>query len=372
MKLRTYYKYLTILCILLISYILVILFNSDISVTKNNKNEKSITDSDTILNMALILNSNCSKAKTELMLQALDSISAELQKSYAIFNVTDYNNSYEDTIAAATGSGASLVICPDSSFEEAIYNLQTSYINVYFLIIDGIPHNSDYSDTTINYNVIPLTYDDAEIGFLAGCALAYDGYKNISFVGLEDSQSSQYFYGLIHGINYASQTLNINDITVNYGYTTDEKCENMIYKMYDEGSDIVVAYGDAIIQKTDDISAIRQKPCIICGENYSSDNDYIIASAYKNVSTTLHNCIYNFYNNNITGGSIIKYSSEDHSVGLTFTKDSFKTFTPDIYNIIYQELAENKIIVISDTTISTEDLQLESIRLIKQIFDLPS
>lgn len=371
MKFKTYYKYLTILGILLLAYILVILFNPDISVTKKKKNSESIINSDTIINMALILN-DCPEIKSEQMLQALDSISSELQKTYAIFKTTDYNNSYEDTITAAAGSGASLIICPDASFEETIYNMQTSYVNVYFLIVDGIPHNSDYSDSTINYNVIPLTYDDSEIGFLVGCALAYDGYKDVSFVGLNDTQSPQYFYGLLNGINYASQTLEISDITVKYSYTTEENCENIINKMYDDGSDILVAHGDMVIQKADNISGIRQKPCIICSENYDTDNNYIIASTYKNVAITLHDCIYNFYTNNSSGGSIVRYSSEEHSIGLIFGKDSFKMFNSDIYNIIYQELAENKISVISDTTISPEDLELKNIKIIKQILDLPS
>lgn len=372
MKFKTYYKYLTILGILLIIYIIVILFDSEISVTKDKKSTKPLSEQDVILDIALIINSDCSDAKTDQMLQALDSISDELQKTYSLFNAADYNNSYEDTITAATGSGASLIICPDSSFEEDIYNMQTSYVNVYFLIIDGIPHNSDYSDNTINYNVIPLTYDESEIGFLAGCALAYDGYKNIAFIGLEDSNSSQYFYGLINGINYASQTLDINDITVNYSYTDNDNCEKMISEMYDAGSDVIVAYGDSVIKKVTDISLIKKTPCIICSENNYPDNKYIIASTYKNVTTTLHDCIYNFYTNNNTGGSTIKYSSDERSVGLIFNNEDFKKFDAGIYNIIYTELAENKITVLSDTTIPIEDLELKNIRQIKKISVSPS
>lgn len=368
MRLKKYYKYLTIICILLILFILITIFESDLSLTKEKKTTNSANDSNTIYNIALITDKNCSEAKQNQICQALDTISEEFDKTYAVFDISHYNNSYENTITAATGSGASLIICPDSSFEETIYNLQTSYVNVYFLMIDGIPHNSDYSDTTINYNVIPLMFDEADIGFFAGYALAYDGYRNIAFAGLEDSSSSQYFYGLLNGINYASQTLNINDITINYGYVSEETTKQTIRKISDT-SEVIVAAGNTVIEETIAISEEQQKPCIICSDNYSLEDDFIIAAASKNITTALYDCLYNFYSNNITGGISIKYSATNNSIGLIFDNDSFKTFHSQIYDSIYQELAEDKIIIISDTTIPPEELGFGQIQSINCITD---
>jgi basic membrane protein A len=368
-KFKKYYNNLVSICIVLIVIIFLILFKSDLAVTRGKKSSVTEKSGSSIFNMALIINEDCSDAKVTQICNALESISKDFKKTYTTFNVNNYNNSYEDTITAATVNGASLIICPDSSFEEVVYKLQTSYVNVYFLILDGIPHNSDYSDSTLNYNVIPLVYDEAEIGFFAGYAVAYEGYKNVSFVGLNDSKSSRYFYGFLYGINYASQSLNINDVTVNYGYTTVETCDIMLGKMCDKGSEIFLVSGNDIIQNTIDICTERQKHCIICSDNYSPDSDCIIASSHMNITSTLYNCIYNIYTNNITGGNIIKCSASNESIGLLFDNEDFENFNSDIYNTIYQELAEDKIIVISDTTISPDDLELDSIKSITQVKD---
>ena len=122
---------------------------------------------------------------------------------------------------SAIKSGATLIICPDSTFEETVYDIQNSYIGVYFLIIDGIPHNSDASDATLNFNSISLTFSEAELGFLAGYAAVYEGYSKLSFVGVDnDIKSLHYYYGFLQGAYYSAKDTNRKDIHISSTFTS--------------------------------------------------------------------------------------------------------------------------------------------------------
>mgnify|MGYP003304772809 CR=1 FL=1 len=52
---------------------------------------------------------------------------------------------YLAAIDLAVEGGANVVVCPGFLFEVAVYEAQTKYPDVKFLIIDGAPHTADYS-----------------------------------------------------------------------------------------------------------------------------------------------------------------------------------------------------------------------------------
>ena len=60
---------------------------------------------------------------------------------------------YLAAIALAVEAGADVVVTPGFLFEVPIYEAQTLYPDVKFIILDGAPHTADYSDVTIEANV---------------------------------------------------------------------------------------------------------------------------------------------------------------------------------------------------------------------------
>ncbi|MCI8669467.1 MAG: BMP family ABC transporter substrate-binding protein [Lachnospiraceae bacterium] len=272
---------------------------------------------------------------------------------------------YSEMIQQAVNDGARLVICPDSSYAETLYSIQKDYINTYFILVDGVPHNSDHSDQTINYNVIPISYDEAEIGFLAGYALVYEGYTSLAFIG--DSRASgvvHYGYGFLQGANYAARECNTANVDICYYYAEDTAdAEQMAQKFYSSKIPVITATGDDIIKPLTEIASKQNAYLVSCGNyhDFYEESDYLIALSYKDIAASVANTVKNFYANDISGGKTITAGTGDNWIGFVYDNEKFSRFSLDVYDTVYRQLAEDKILLISDTTVSVEDLGLTNV-----------
>jgi len=57
------------------------------------------------------------------------------------------------------------------------------YPDVNFVLIDGNPHNADYSEFRTNENAVGIVFAEEQAGFLAGYAAVKDGYTKLGFMG---------------------------------------------------------------------------------------------------------------------------------------------------------------------------------------------
>lgn len=362
MKLIKHYKYIGILSMVLLVFILVILFKSNITIFKSEK--KSSNSDSQMINTALIIDSNLHNEEISQLKQSISDCSNKFDKTYSIFKTEDYNNSYEKTIDSAIKSGATLIICPDSSFEETIYRMQNSYIGIYFMIIDGIPHNDDLSDSTLNFNSISITFSEAELGFLAGYAAVYEGYSNLSFVGIEnDIKSLHYYYGFLQGADYAAKDINQSGIHISSVFTNIDNCTNSFNKAYASKPDIMIICNRELINKSLDFIEENKVPFIACDDSYPKNNDYLIANTVKNYYFPTYDYLTKFYKNEFEAGKIIEYSTSEEAISLVFDTSSFTKFDSKIYDSIYLKLANDEIQIISDTTVSPAELGLTNVNL---------
>lgn len=277
-------------------------------------------------------------------------------------SAADSRPEYSDMIRQAVNDGARLVVCPDSSYAETLYSVQKDYINTYFILVDGVPHNSDHSDQTINYNVIPISYDEAEIGFLAGYALVYEGYTSLAFIG--DSRASDvvhYGYGFLQGADHAAAERNIPNVDIGYYYAEDtEDARQTAQKFYSAKTPVIAAAGDDIIRPLVDTASEQNAYLVSCGNYYDlyEESDRFIALSYKDISASIADTVKKFYANDISGGKTITAGTGHDWIGFVFDAEKFSRFSPDVYDMVYRQLAEDKILLISDTTVSVEDLGL--------------
>lgn len=353
MKIKKYHKQLTAICILLLLFMIIILINFDYIPSRTKRKTSSVISCD----IALITYGTMNNSYTEIIKEGIESASSALGKSYKTFSVSDYGNSYDDAIKAAAGS-ASLVILPDATFEEAVYSAQTHYVNTYFILIDGIPHNADRSDSTINYNVIPMSYDVADAGFLAGFAAVYDDNNILCFVCDESNQKSlHYCYGFLQGADYAASLDGKTDVSVSIVYEGENG--GFIENISDETQLIAAASDDSVSKILKD-NRTKTIPLINC-TNYDVDNENIVATATKNIKPTINDTILDFFNNQVKGGTILRFDTANNGVSLVFDEDSFRKFDENAYKSIYKSLSIQEISIISDTTVSPEDLGLTNI-----------
>lgn len=271
---------------------------------------------------------------------------------------------YSAMIQQAVNDGARLIICPDSSYAETLYAVQKDYINTYFIIVDGIPHNPDNTDQTINYNVIPISYNEAEIGFLAGYALVYEGYTSLAFIGnCQTSGVIHYGYGFLQGANLAAEECNITNVNISYHYAEDiADAEETAEQYYSSNIPVIVTVGDELVNPLIDIASDHNAYLATCGNYYDfyEDSNSFIALSYKDIAASVFDTVNNFYSNNISGGKTIT-ATNGNWIGFIYDKEKFSRFNSDVYDTINRRLAEDEILLISDTTVSVEDLGLTHI-----------
>ena len=68
-------------------------------------------------------------------------------------------------------------------FEVAVYEAQTKYPDVKFILLDGTPHTADYSTFETKENVASILYSEEQSGYLAGNAAVKDGMTKLGFMG---------------------------------------------------------------------------------------------------------------------------------------------------------------------------------------------
>ena len=360
MKPNKHLKIMFLFCIIFTALIIFLLIQMD---DGRAKKEPPKNENVSIINIALIEDNLCSTTKMSLIEESLKAVCKDYKKTFTTYNVKDYKNSYEATIQDASKNGAALIICPDDSFEEIVHNLQTTYVNLYFMIVGGLPHNSDSSDTSITYNTIPLIFDDTEIGFLAGYCAVYEGYRDIAFIGKEDSYSStHYYYGFLQGANAAAEDANVTEkINITCKYTTPKDSKKVSENAYSDGAEIIVTCEDDIIAGTVSAASASNKKFIACGDSYETESKYLLASFSKNLYSAVYDCTSKFFDAAITGGNIQMYGAKNDSLIANYNSENFIHFDSNIYNSIYVKLANDEIQLNGDTTVPIDELDLEKI-----------
>lgn len=185
--------------------------------------------------------------------EALRDYAIENNKTYQYYRPTaDSTDAREKAIKQAIDAGAKVVVCPGYLFEEAIYNLQGTYSNVKFLLLDGEPHTADYATYETKANTACVLYQEQVSGYLAGYAAVMEGYRSLGFCGGMAVPAVQRFgTGYLQGIDAAANELGVN-ATVNYYYAgafqaTDDATAKM-KEWYGSGTEVVFACGGKVYQ----------------------------------------------------------------------------------------------------------------------------
>ena len=157
-----------------------------------------------------------------------------------------------ETISTAIEKGAKVVVCPGFLFEDAIWEVQSQNPDVQFLLLDGTPHNADYSDFTQTENVACILYQEEQAGFFAGYAAVKEGYRKLGFMGGIDVPAVIRFgYGFVQGANAAAVELGVEkDVSVKYWYSgtfsPDDAIKTKAAGWYTDGTEVIFASGGGI------------------------------------------------------------------------------------------------------------------------------
>ncbi len=297
------------------------------------------------------------------ILAAVMGFSEEQDLSYSFYlPFEETNDSREIAIEFAISMGAKIVICVGYLYEVAVYNLQTEYPDISFLLVDGQPHNEAYTDYTISANTVAVTFKAEEAAFLAGYAAVMEGYRNLGFVGgMAIPIIMQYGYGFIQGAEYAANELGLTagDVHINYYYANafeaSEQLDNRLSNWATSGVEIVFPVIGAGVESA--ILVAEEFDTVLIGvevDQYLAQSEVFVTSAMNNYGQITYDLLTTFYENDGEwyegqGGNILHFGIAEDAVMLPTFVDSwqFENFTLEEYQDIYNQI-KNGIISVND------------------------
>jgi len=260
------------------------------------------------------------------------------------------DNAYLATIDLAVKGGAKVIVTPGFLFEPSIFEAQSRYPNVNFVLIDGTPRSADWSTFRTDSNTVGVLYAEDQAGFLAGYAAVLDGYRSLGFIGgMAVPAVVRFGYGFVQGAEYAAQRLGLaaGSVTINYHYTgnfiASPAAQTLAASWYNAGVEVIFACGGAVGNSVMAAAEQSGKKVIGVDIDQSEHSQTVITSAMKGLQVSVYDCIAAFYRGNFPGGITKIFDAANNGIGLPMATSRFQTFSSSDYNTIYRRLANNEI-----------------------------
>ena len=259
-------------------------------------------------------------------------------------------DAYLSLIDQAVKVGGKVLVCPGYLFEDAIFEAQDKYPDVNFILIDGRPHSSDYSEFRTGSNVYSVLFSEGEAGFMAGYACVMEGYRNLAFFGgMAVTSVARFGYGYVMGAEQAAKDLGLNkgDVNVIYWYSGDfmpspEKLTT-IKGWYQTGTEVIFSCGGTICQNAFAAAEELGKAVIGVDLDQAGDSPTVITSAMKGCANATYDALIGYKNGSFPGGEDAVLGASVDCVGLA-TGDSWrlKNYTEEQYLELYNRIKNDE------------------------------
>ena len=269
----------------------------------------------------------------------------------------------ETMIRQAVNDGADVIICVGFLYGASLAWAADQYPDIKFIAVDVTL--GDIGTETMPANCYCISFKEEQAGYLAGYAIAKDGWSKVGFLGgMAVPAVIRYGYGYIQGIDAAAQETG-NKVEVNYFYGGqfygDANITSRMEGWYSNGTQVVFACGGGIYTSAVE-AALKNNGYVIgvdvdqnyLGANGVADGSYsynpFVTSAMKGLSASVGTAL-----SDIDAGEWSSIAAtagkfgleEGDFVGLPTEADSwnFKTFTVDEYEAVKAKIASGEIVV---------------------------
>ena len=254
--------------------------------------------------------------------------------------------SYLSLIDQAVAAGGKVLVCPGYLFEDAIFEAQDKYPEVKFVLIDGRPHSTDYSEYRTGDNVYSILFAEQEVGFMAGYASVMEGYRKLGFFGgMAVTSVARFGYGYVAGAEQAAKDLGLNagDVEIIYWYSGDfnpspEKLTT-VKGWYETGTEVIFSCGGSICESLFAAAEELDKAAIGVDLDQADDSPTVITSAMKGCANATYDALIGYKNGSFPGGVDAVLGTAVDCVGLA-TGDSWrlKNYTEEQYQALYERM----------------------------------
>lgn len=273
-------------------------------------------------------------------------------------------DAFQETIELAIEGGAKVIVCPGYLFETPIYNMQTVYPDVKFILIDGQPNDGNGTYATAE-NTMAVLYQEDQAGFLAGYAAVKDGYTKLGFMGgMALPAVIRYGYGYLAGAEYAAQELGV-DVAVNYTYTgafeATPEAQSMAAGWYNAGTEVIFGCGGAVGNSVMAAAEANSGKSIGVDVDQSSESATVITSAMKMLANSVYAAVSVAYDGTFAGGVTTTFDIKNDGVGIAMETAQWNQFTQEDYDAIYAKLVAGEITIDNDVNKEVSELGLSKV-----------
>lgn len=262
---------------------------------------------------------------------------------------------YVAAIDLAISGGAKIVVTPGFLFEESIFIAQDKYPDVKFVLIDGVPHNADYSQFKTASNTLSVLFAEQESGFLAGYAVVRDGYEKLGFMGgLPVPAVKRFGFGFVAGAYYAAKEMNkLSAVTVsnaNYEYlgtfAPSDTVKSTAAGWFNAGTQIIFAAAGGAGNSVMGAAAESTNKWVVGVDvNQIPQSEKVITAAMKEIGLAAYEAIDAHYKNQWVGGITKNYNASNNGVSIPNDFSRFSTFNKAQYDAIQAKVANGTILV---------------------------
>lgn len=280
------------------------------------------------------------------------------------------NAAYLEAIGLAVQGGAKVIVTPGYLFEVPVYEAQTKYPNVNFVLLDGEPHTEDYTTYKTESNVLCILYAEEEAGFMAGYAAVKDGFIKLGFMGgMAVPAVIRYGHGFLQGAEVAAKEMGLKEgsISVMYNYTGDfaaslEK-QARAAGWYQSGTEVIFGCGGAVGNSVMAAAeASKDKFVIGVDVDQYAESPTVISSAMKLLGNSVYQALDAFYSGKWDGGKTWVLDSTNDGVGLAMDNAKWRTFKAADYDALYKAIQDGKYTINNKSDIGVNDLGLKYVK----------
>ncbi len=257
---------------------------------------------------------------------------------------------YLDAIDLAVRRGAEIVITPGFMFEEAIYEAQSLYPDVMFVLLDGIPHPGDYAQSDVADNTVSIFYAEHESGFLAGYAAVKEGMTSLGyFGGVPVPPVVRFGVGYIAGAYYAAEELGVtldfgqNNYEYRYSFAPDDTHRTRAAAWFDRDVEVIFSAAGGVGSNV--MAAAQTADAWMIGVDVDQGalNDHVLTSAMKSLGVSVQQMLELYFDGEFPGGEVRTLTATEDGVALPMESSRFTNFTQADYDEIFGLLADGTI-----------------------------
>ena len=270
---------------------------------------------------------------------------SENGKTYKYYTPTYGGDEVDDmlynAVEAAVANGAEVVAVAGFFFEGPLTRAAAQHPEVQFIFLDGWALE-DAAGNLLK-NVLAVTFNEIEAGFLAGYAAVTEGYTSLGFSGAGGGASpgvNRYGFGFLQGANAAAKEKNETvslKISYRYGdtFSPSPELEALMLSWYrEEGIQAIMSCGGGMVDSA--VKAAEKSGGKVIGVDADLAQEYgdvILTSAYNNLCNAVRRVLAI-----CCGGKIAEYpdcvyvtGAVDGGVTLPAATWSMKRYTPEMH-----------------------------------------